>query len=490
MMSGMQAMAQVAQVSRTQQDTLADLDTQAEALQQQVRELLRRRGEQLKALARVHVDVLDRGELAGELDAAERRAADILAQRDAAAAAVVRELEQASNHKASLEEERERLRGELEAAAEYLDNAEAAVQAKLEADAAYRAQREQATEAERIAQHAEAKATESEQEADAKGAAYRDDPLFMYLWKRGFGTAAYRGGGLFHWLDGRVARLIGYADARLNYQRLAEIPTRLREHASARRENADAELTALRGLDEAAREADGIPRLEAERDAAQEAVDDVETRIEATDADITAITQRRAAFSNGEDEYTQRAVEQLAAALEREELATLERDAARTPFPEDDRIVASLMELEREQRKARFLMENLKQSRARQQQKLEDLARLRRDMQRERMDRPGASFGDGALVALMLANFVKGALDREALMRVLEEQYRYRPPRTDPTFGSGGFGRGSPWGGGWGGGASSGRRGGGLGGGFGGGGFSTGGSFGGGGGGFRTGGGF
>jgi hypothetical protein len=80
---------------------------------------------------------------------------------------------------------------------------------------------------------------------------------------------------------------------------------------------------------------------------------------------------------------------------------------------------------------------------------------------------------------MMLANFVKGMLDRDALMRVLEEQYRYRPPRTNPTFGSGGFGRGSPWGGG---GSRSG--------GFGGGGFRTGGGFGGGGGGFRTGGGF
>jgi hypothetical protein len=119
-----------------------------------------------------------------------------------------------------------------------------------------------------------------------------------------------------------------------------------------------------------------------------------------------------------------------------------------TPFPEDDRIVADLKELEREQRRLSFLLENLKQSRAKQQDKLEDLARLRRDMKRERMDRPGGSFGDGALVAMMLANFVKGMLDRDALMRVLEEQYRYRPPRTNPTFGSGGFGRGSPWGGG------------------------------------------
>lgn len=489
MMSGMQAMAQLAQLSREQQDTLSDLDAQAEALQRQIRELLRRRGEQLKALAQVHVSLLDAGDLAGELGAVERRVADQLARRDAAAAEVATELKQAGADKAALEDERERLHKELEAAAEYLDNAEAAVQAKLDADRDYRAQRERATEADRIARHAETKAAESEQEEQAKGAAYRADPLFMYLWRRKYGTAAYEAGGLFRWLDGKVARLIGYADARLNYQRLAEIPKRLREHAETRRADADTALAALRSLDEAARDAGAIPQLEADRDAAQAAVDDVEERIEAAESRIAELSQRRADFASGADMHTQRAVEQLAAALEREDLASLEQEAERTPFPEDDRIIAELEELEREQRKARFMLENLKQSRARQQDKLEELARLRRDMQRERMDRAGASFGDGALIALMLTNFVKGMLDREALMRVLEEQYHYRPPRTDPSFGSGRFGRGSPWGGGFGGGSHAGGSGGGLGGGIGGGGFGTGGGFGGGGG-FRTGGGF
>jgi hypothetical protein len=482
----MQAMAQVADLSRRQQEALNALDGQAESLQQQIRDLLRRRGEQLKALARVHIDVLEDTQFTGRLDRAERRVVDILQQRDAAATDLARQVEASTAAKDELERERERLRAELEAAAEFLDDAEAAAQARLDADSAYRTQRERTEEAQRIAQHAEAKAADSEQEEQSKGAAYREDALFMYLWRRRFGTAEYQGVGLFRWLDGKVARLIGYDDARLNYRRLAEIPRRLREHAGARRAEADSQFARLRALDEAAREADGIPRLEAERDAVQEKLDDVEARIEAAETELADLMQRRAAIAAGDDEHTRRAVEELAAALEQEDLASLERDALKTPFPDDDRIVAELKELEREQRRLGFMLDNLKQTRAKQQEKLEDLARLRRDIQRERMDRPGGSFSDGALVAMMLANFVQGMLDRHALMRVLEEQYRYRPPRTDPTFGSGGFGRGSPWGGGWGGG--SGGAGGGFGGG--GGGFRTGGGFGGGGGGFRTGGGF
>lgn len=40
----------------------------------------------------------------------------------------------------------------------------------------------------------------------------------------------------------------------------------------------------------------------------------------------------------------------------------------------------------------------------------------------------------------MLANLLNGLLDRQTLWKVLQEQQRYRPQRSDPTFGSGGFG--------------------------------------------------
>jgi hypothetical protein len=480
MMTGTQALAQVSDLTRQQQGALAELDEQDTSLQQQMRLLLERRGERLRALARVRVDLLDDAPLADGLAAAEQAAAAILRQRDTELEKLVAAAEAAEAAKVGLEQQRERLRAELEAAAEFLDNAEAAVQARLDADADYRAQRERAEDADRVAQHAEAKATESEREHQTKGESYRGDPLFMYLWRRGYGSSAYRSGGLIRWLDGKVARLIGFDEARLNYQRLSEIPVRLREHAEARRQAANAEFEALRELDDTAREADGIGRLEAERDAAGQAVEEVDANIDAADEELADLARQRAAIAAGEDDYTRRAVDQLASALAQEDLATLEREAIRTPFPEDDELVADLKSAEQEQRRLSFLLENLKQSRRRQQDKLEDLTRLQRDMKRQRMDRPGGGFGDSALVAMMLANFVKGMLDRDALMRVLEEQYRYRPRRTNPTFGSGGFGRGSPWGG-------SQSRGGG---GFGGGGFRTGGGFGGGGGGFRTGGGF
>ena len=50
------------------------------------------------------------------------------------------------------------------------------------------------------------KTEQAEADREEKGKPYRDDPLFMYLWERGYGTSAYKAGNLIAWLDGLVAR--------------------------------------------------------------------------------------------------------------------------------------------------------------------------------------------------------------------------------------------------------------------------------------------
>lgn len=480
MISGRQALAEIVGAERQQQGELNGLDQKLDQLGTQLLELEQRRAEDYRALARVRVDLVDDGTLSSALDAAERQVAAVLAQRDTAMQALAEELEQSNKAREALGRERELRADAVDAANARIDEAEAATQARLDADPAYQALRERAREAERIAMHADEKASASEQELEAKGAGYRSDALFMYLWRRRFGLDGYSGIRLTRWLDGKVARLIGYDDARLNYQRLLEIPERLREHANGLKQAAEAALAELRAADESARAADGIGTLEEARDAELDKLDDIDARIIEAENALQALLQRQAAFAAGDDDYSRQAVDYLATELAREDLAELRRDALATPFPTDDQIVARLLEAEQEQRKLSFMSESLKQTRAKHQQKLEELARLQRDFKRQRMDRSDSAFADGSMVAMMLANFINGMLDRDALMRVLEEQQRQRPRRADPGFGSGGFGRGTPWGGGLG------RLGGGIGGGIG----RGGGGFSGGGGGFRTGGGF
>ena len=113
-------------------------------------------------------------------------------------------------------------------------------------------------------------------------------------------------------------------------------------------------------------------------------------------------------------------------------------------------------------------------------QRVRELEQVRQEFRRRRYDSGSSGFADGAMIGMLLSQFLGGMMNAGDLWGNIEQQQRWQRRRANPGFGSGSLRRG---GGVWSGGRPRG------GGGFGGGGFRTGGGFGGGGG-FKTGGGF
>src|SRR5690606_37789059 len=312
----------------------------------------------LGQLAELRVKYLLSPQVAADLKRSEEQVLKLLEAREAAIAAVQKRLDDLEARRGDLEAKRQELREQLERAAAAIDEAEAEAQARLEGDPAYVAQREAAKAAERVAVHADEKATLSEQEQGSKGKAYRADPLFMYLWNRGYLTPQYRAGGIVRWLDGKVARLIGYAEAQANYARLVELPVRLREHADLMAKVADEEFAKLRELDQKALEEAGVPRLEAERADVEAAIAEVDQAIAEVGEAITAALAEMERFAKGEDAQYRKAVQFLSSEFGRDDLKALRREALATPFPEDDVIVARLLDIEAaKERQAKTLAE-------------------------------------------------------------------------------------------------------------------------------------
>ena len=340
------------------------------------------------------------------------------------------------------------LRDDLEAAAEAIDDAEVAVQERLKVDSAYLEQQRVAQESERVAVHADEKATLSEQEQDSKGESYRSDPLFMYLFNRSYGTPAYRARGLTRWLDGKVARLIGYHDARPNYARLLDLPVRLREHAEFVGAQADEEFERLKELDEQARAQAGIPELETRRDAITDSIAAVDAEIESAAEANQGLLAEAETFATGQDPQFQQAITYLSSEFGRDDIKTLRQEALTTPFPDDDVIVAQLLDLEAERTSQAQSVAEFKKVAEANRARLGELEQIRREFTKRQYDVPGSTFSNGTMVATVISQLLMGALSKESFWNVLQQQRRYNPPRTDTTFGSGGFGRGTVWGGG------------------------------------------
>jgi len=491
MTTGRQALGTIQGAIAQEQRRLDDVERRLSEASRRLAELDVGRGEAIEALARLRLEHLERDRTAQRVADADARVLAMLERRQERIDALHGDLDRLATEAAAAEGERERLADALEAAEGALDEAESVTQARLEADEAYREARAAAQEAARIADHAAEKAAQSAEERSEKERAYHDDPLFVYLWRRRYGTSAYRAAAPIRWLDGKVARHVGFEGARLNYTRLQELPERLREHAERVAERAEAAHAALAALDRAARDADGVSALEEARDGSASDLAAADERLAALALERDAAHETLERTARGEDDAYREALAFLASELGRDDLQALRRQALATPFPEDDAIVARLLDLERDRTTTEASLQELKEVTARNRERVRELERLRADYTRQRMDQPGSTFADGTLVATVLAQFLQGAMTRDALWRVLEQQRRQAPQRSNPTFGSGGFGRGSPWSSG--GGAprppsiprapsiprpSSG--------GFGGGGFRTGGRIG--GGGFRTGG--
>ncbi len=473
-------------IERMLGDTQGELENLDTRLQRSTAELERVRQAELGALsvlARVRLREIESGELIDELDDTGERVQALLAQRGEVQEKVGAEITASRDALAKIQQERDAQHEVVDAAEQAVDAARAEAQKALKANADYNALLEKARASDAVADLAEAKAQAAHTDRAEKGKPYEADPLFNYLWSRGFGTPQYRAGALTRLLDTWVARVDDFEPLRRDYWMLTALPARFDDHAQRMRLAADGDIEALQEAEQRAGAAAGVPARQAALQAAEEALAAIDKRIEAQEAKVAALVEKRAAFAAGEDELSRECYQLLTDAFRTEKMRTLRERANRTPSPDDDAAVDQLTEVRTqvprlEDEVGRFRkLHDMHRDRS---TKLED---VRKRFKEHRYDAASSEFVNGALVAMLLKQLLSGSLGVPDMWDALKKQQRHRAMGADPVFGSGRFPRHrgpGPWrgGGGW-------PRGGG----FGGGGFGTGGGFGGGGG-FRTGGGF
>ncbi len=458
-------------------DQVRQVDERIQSTSRDLVALRQDEGAQYRRLAQIRLDQLVSGEIAAGLDAADRRVGELVAEREAALQDLQRRIDEARQQQSELEQKRAEQSERIDQAAEALDVCEAEVQKQLHADPEYQRQLEATRKADSVARHAEEKTHQAEADRAEKGKPYESDPLFSYLWKRGYGTTDYSANRLTRFLDKWVARLCNYQDARPNYAMLLDIPLRLRDHASRARERATGELEALKSLEQTAAEQGGVFRMREALEAAEEEAAALDGKIHDREEEIRDFLKERATYAAGEDPYFRQCIETLAGAFQREKLSVLHGYARATATAADDVIVHELADLsEREKDLEEALVEH-KRMYERQLARLQQLEDVRRRFKRERFDDIHSVFGNADLLAVVLGQFLRGMASSDDLWRTIRRGQRYRRMRSNPRFGSGGFGDNGVWRipfpkGPWGG------MGGGGGGGFGsGGGFRTGGGF-------------
>ena len=366
--------------------------------------------ELFRQLAGIRLEDGTQAELAGRLTRAEVKARELLSQHATDLSQAEKDLKSVDKQIAALAKERvQRVAeaGEIETKLKTLADAAALEAAK---DPAYVEKRKAAEELAQIATESLSKTEQAEKDREEKGKPYRDDPLFMYLWERGYGTKSYRHNNLIAYLDSLVAGLVRYPEARVNYAMLNEIPLRLREHAERKQALAAAAMEELAALEQAALDAAGGQPV-------REALAAAEARMAAIDEEMVVLEDKRDALANqqrdlaeGSDPAFGSAVSGLAEALGREDIRALLDDARRTQTGQDDTIVKQIDEVRQRQHEEE---EDSREHRSR----LKTLATRRRELEdiqyefkKQGYDTPQSSFGEDKLIGDMLNEFLRGGI--------------------------------------------------------------------------------
>ncbi len=438
MVTGPETLATIDQSLQRLRQQLEEADGQLQTASKRLMQLQQTATQRFRELAKLRLDRLLSGQVANALDDVDRRIEVALAAREQELAELERQIAESQRLQTQLEHDREAQRQRVNEAIHALDTAQAKTQQRLDADPAYRAKLEKTRQADAIAGEAEAKTQQAEADRAAKGAPYEADPLFMYLWRRGYGTSAYRANPLSRFLDGWVARLCNYHDARPNYYMLLEIPLRLREHARQVRENADERLKPLRQQEQAAAEADGIPQLAEAAQKEQQSLAELDARIKEAEQSYRQLAEQRAAYVAGKDENFRQCLESMALELQREPLLSLRRHAAATPTPKDDLIVQELGNFDFQKTEFAQSLERHQQVYDRHLARMKELEDVRHRFKQHDYDDYGSLFTNEDDILAMLNEFLRGLASGDDVWGVLRGNHRRRM-ESDPTFGSGGI---------------------------------------------------
>lgn len=434
--NGREALAELDQlVARTRQ-ALADALSAADTGEGRRTAIQQEQAEAYAALAELRLGLVNAGEAAAAFGKIGVSAADIAERHAAFVETERRALEAAAADVKEKEDARMALAAAHDAAVAAYEARVAEAELSLIESPQYASLTGAAEAARAMTARAAQKLEIARADREEKGAPYREDPLFSYLWARKFRSPEYKAAPLIRMLDGWVAGLCKYDQAFLNYQRLTELPERIAEHAAYMARLADEAEAKLV-------EAEARAMAEAGTEALQAEAGQLKAAIETCDADLDAAEQRHLEMAARHDaalrQETGPAVEArrlLEAELRKASFPDLRVLAAQTAALDDDQIVDTLVRLRAEEMSLELETGRMAARPAALRDELGRVEALRRQFKQARFDSPYALLSKAAFDEVV-SDLMRDKVDvRGALQRLSRSVKRAEAPsEAHPDFG-------------------------------------------------------
>ena len=431
--SGHDALTQIDRSISRLRKRLSDAIENADTLERREVEV---RDEQLLVyteLADIRMQFLDDAS-SKDLDRTHKRALSLLADHDTKVAEQQSVIKRAEMALQEIEGRQSDANGELSKALEAHEDLVANVEDTLSSDKGYQTLVLKVDAAEDIEARATEKLAVARDEREEKGEPYRSDALFMYLWERGFRTTEYKGRGLFKMLDGWVAKLCRYDEARANYQRLNDIPTWLEQHLSDREADTVAAKADLEEAEQTALKRAGIDEARSVINVLKHQIDALEIKRHEAESDFERQTRRYQALSAGQEGPIKEARSVLIEGMKRFAFDDLRELAAETVTRRDDELVDRLVALRTEELDLEVSSERRRLKPVQLQGDLSAFEALRRGFKAAQLDSHYARFKQ-YLIHEAIEDLAKGLSETDAVLSRLRRSVKRKKPKTDYRFG-------------------------------------------------------
>jgi hypothetical protein len=388
-------------------------------------------GELLREFAAGRLPPEQELELSGRLVSAQNRARQTLDERAAEMAAATERLQTLDREFSELLTGRSERLHDIDRQQAALRGLSARIAAAISRDRDYEAAQQNLARLKEVAEAARAKARQADIDREQKGRPYRSDPLFTYLLDRGYGTPAYKAGGLVAGLDGWVAKLTGFDTARQHFAMLNAWPAQLRRHAEQQAEQVAAGERAIGEIEQGAIDNAGGATVRLALTDAQAKIEAIDVRLLAIQDERDTITAQQTGLVEVGDAAFDKAIAALVNALGSPDLQSLIGMARRRSPDTDAPLLAQLDD-------ARLRVAEERNDTLDERSRLKTLAARRRSIEDieyefkvQKFDDPRSTFREDDIVDGALTGLLTGAMEPKDYWETLRQAQTWTVDASD-----------------------------------------------------------
>ncbi len=278
---------------------------------------------------------------------------------------------------------------------------------------------------------------------------YHDNPLFMYLVRREFGTPNHDGNFLTWRLDRLVAALISYQEQKKNYDFLVSMPEAIKKEIDTREKEVLDLMSKMKKIEEIVEKKYGLPKVMEEGLKLGKRRENILLDINKSDEQHSMYSKEIMELDNTKGGYHKEAVKSLKDYLKGNDLAALKARARSTKGSEDDRLVDRIEEIDISIKKLKATINDSKKRQDGLASKLNDLKNIGRRYTEKDYESKRSYFPGDFDIDFLLMGYIAGQLNDKDVNSTIDKNQKFKPRETyshstshssydsSPSYGSG-----------------------------------------------------